>query len=115
MDTAIELDPKLNAFNGCIGAIDGTHIAAFIPARKQLRWRDIGIRVLHLNSCRESCSDQGTFVHRSKIAGLVPQNQINAPGPLFGVALYSDRNMNDCVQSCVWNALDRKIEGTLGA
>lgn len=40
VDERIELDPVLNAFNGCIGAIDGTHIAAFIPANKQLRWRD---------------------------------------------------------------------------
>ncbi len=40
VDPAVELDPKLNAFNGCIGAIDGTHIAADIPTKKQLRWRD---------------------------------------------------------------------------
>ena len=40
LDPKIELDPKLNAFNGCIGAVDGTHIMAFVPAKKQLRWRD---------------------------------------------------------------------------
>ncbi len=40
LDPEYELDPKLNAFNGCIGAIDGTHIHAFIPVSKQLRWRN---------------------------------------------------------------------------
>jgi hypothetical protein len=39
LDPAVELNPKTNAFNGCIGAIDGTHIAAYIPLRKQGRWR----------------------------------------------------------------------------
>jgi predicted XRE-type DNA-binding protein len=40
LDPDIEFDPKLNAFNGCIGSIDGTHISAFIKARKQTRWRN---------------------------------------------------------------------------
>jgi hypothetical protein len=40
LDPEIELDRKLNAFNGCIGAVDGTHIHAHIPLRKQLRWRN---------------------------------------------------------------------------
>lgn len=39
LDPDIELNKQLNAFNGCIGAIDGTHIPAHIPLRKQLRWR----------------------------------------------------------------------------
>lgn len=45
LDPAIELDPKLNAFNGCIGAIDGTHVAAYIPSCQQLRWFDRKSRV----------------------------------------------------------------------
>ncbi len=40
LDPIIELDPKFNAFNGCIGAIDGTHIPAFVPVREQGRYRD---------------------------------------------------------------------------
>ncbi|KAL2142021.1 hypothetical protein VTI28DRAFT_1711 [Corynascus sepedonium] len=40
LDPTVELSPRLNAFNGCIGAIDGTHIAAHIPRHQQLRWRD---------------------------------------------------------------------------
>ncbi len=40
LDPVVELDPKLNAFNGCIGAIDGTHIFAHIPLREQQHWRD---------------------------------------------------------------------------
>ena len=45
LDPDIELDPKLNAFNGCIGAIDGTHISAHIPTKQQLRWRDRKSRI----------------------------------------------------------------------
>lgn len=40
LDREIELDPKLNAFNGCIGAIDGTHVFAHIRATEQKNWRD---------------------------------------------------------------------------
>jgi predicted XRE-type DNA-binding protein len=40
IDPNIELDPKFNAFNGCIGSIDGMHFAVHIPLRKQTRWRD---------------------------------------------------------------------------
>lgn len=35
----IALNPKLCAFQGCIGAIDGTHIHARIPADQADRWR----------------------------------------------------------------------------
>lgn len=34
----VELDPKFMQFNGAIGAIDGTHIHAFIPSQKQKRF-----------------------------------------------------------------------------
>jgi hypothetical protein len=40
LDPDIELDPKLNYFNGCIGAIDGTHVVAHVPTKRQWRWRD---------------------------------------------------------------------------
>lgn len=33
----LELDPKLYQFNGCIGAIDRTHIAAHIDTIQRLR------------------------------------------------------------------------------
>ncbi len=45
LDPAIELNPALTAFNGCIGAVDGTHIAAHIPLKKQIRWVDRHSRV----------------------------------------------------------------------
>ncbi|KAK0667540.1 hypothetical protein QBC41DRAFT_137372 [Cercophora samala] len=35
LDPSIELDPKLNFFNGYIGAIDGTHILAYVRGKKQ--------------------------------------------------------------------------------
>jgi hypothetical protein len=38
LDPAVELNPKTSAFNGCIGAIDGTHIRAHIKASEQPRW-----------------------------------------------------------------------------
>ena len=39
----VELNPKHQAFSGCIGAIDGTHIAAFIPAAyRNLFWNRKG-------------------------------------------------------------------------
>ncbi|KAK0704544.1 hypothetical protein B0H67DRAFT_613179 [Lasiosphaeris hirsuta] len=38
LDPAVELNPKMSAFNGCIGAIDGTHIRAHIKASEQIRW-----------------------------------------------------------------------------
>jgi DDE superfamily endonuclease len=34
----VELDPKFNQFNGAIGAVDGTHILAFIPIDNQQRF-----------------------------------------------------------------------------
>lgn len=34
----VELDLKFMQFNGAIGAIDGTHIHAFVPAKKQKRF-----------------------------------------------------------------------------
>ncbi|KAK3353709.1 hypothetical protein B0T25DRAFT_581423 [Lasiosphaeria hispida] len=34
LDPDVELNPKTNAFNGCIGAVDGTHIAAHIRLRR---------------------------------------------------------------------------------
>ncbi|KAK0711758.1 hypothetical protein B0H67DRAFT_493400, partial [Lasiosphaeris hirsuta] len=40
LDPDVELNPKTNAFNGCIGAVDGTHTAAHIPLRDQVRYRD---------------------------------------------------------------------------
>jgi len=40
LDPAIELDPKNAALNGCISAIDGTHITAWIPLKESQRWRD---------------------------------------------------------------------------
>ena len=40
LDPAIELNPQLNAFNGCIGAIDGTHVPAHVDLYDQPRWRD---------------------------------------------------------------------------
>jgi hypothetical protein len=40
LDPTVECDPKLSAFNGCIGAIDGTHIGAHVPFRTQLPWRN---------------------------------------------------------------------------
>jgi hypothetical protein len=40
LDPSLELDPTLNSFSGCIGAIDGTHIPAHVHVSKQLRWRD---------------------------------------------------------------------------
>lgn len=35
---AIELDPKFMQFNGAVGAIDGTHIPAFVPIHRQTRF-----------------------------------------------------------------------------
>ena len=35
LDHRIELEKGLNPFNGCIGAVDGTYIPAFIPLKKQ--------------------------------------------------------------------------------
>ena len=40
LDLGIELNSALNAFNGCIRAVDGTHIAAYIPSKKQRPWFD---------------------------------------------------------------------------
>ncbi|KAL8330659.1 hypothetical protein RB593_001585 [Gaeumannomyces tritici] len=40
LNPTIELDPKENAFNGCIGAIDGTHLSAFIRGSQQRAWYD---------------------------------------------------------------------------
>jgi hypothetical protein len=34
----VELDPKFCQFNGAIGAVDGTHIPAFIPSKNQKRF-----------------------------------------------------------------------------
>jgi len=34
MDPDIELDLRTNAFNGYIGAINGTYILAFVPVDK---------------------------------------------------------------------------------
>ena len=34
----VELDPKQRPFSGCIGALDGTHIAAHIPTEHQKRF-----------------------------------------------------------------------------
>lgn len=34
----ISTNPKYTAFNGCIGAIDGTHIAAHVPVAEQGRF-----------------------------------------------------------------------------
>lgn len=36
----VVLDPKLWPFHGCIGAIDGTHLYAHIPEKRQKRWRN---------------------------------------------------------------------------
>ena len=38
LDHRIELEKGLNPFNGCIGAVDGTYIPAFIPLKKQKPW-----------------------------------------------------------------------------
>lgn len=38
LDPVYELDPKHRQFSGCIGAIDGTHLHAFIPHLQQKRW-----------------------------------------------------------------------------
>jgi hypothetical protein len=35
LDPGIEFDPSMNHFNGCIGAIDGTLIDAFIEDKSQ--------------------------------------------------------------------------------
>ncbi len=40
LDLGIELNERLNAFNGYIGAVDGTYIPAFVPLQKQRRWFD---------------------------------------------------------------------------
>lgn len=40
VDPLIVLNEYTTAFNGCIGAIDGTHIPAFVPKDKQDAWRD---------------------------------------------------------------------------
>ena len=40
MDPGIELNSALNAFNGYIRAVDGTHITAHIPKKKQRPWFD---------------------------------------------------------------------------
>ena len=40
LDQGIELNEDLNPFNGCIGAIDGTHIAAHIPVKQKKPWFD---------------------------------------------------------------------------
>ncbi len=40
LDPIIELDSMANSFNGCIGAIDGTHIPALVPSLKQQPYRD---------------------------------------------------------------------------
>jgi hypothetical protein len=34
----VECDPKFMQFNGAVGAIDGTHILAFVPIRRQKRF-----------------------------------------------------------------------------
>lgn len=39
LSTIVELNPKFNQFNGAIGAIDGTHIPAFIPLANQRRFQ----------------------------------------------------------------------------
>lgn len=40
LDWEYEDDPKLCFFNGCIGAIDGTYISAYILQRQQKPWRN---------------------------------------------------------------------------
>lgn len=40
LDERYELDEKVAFFNGCIGAIDGTHIAAHVPIKMQSKWRN---------------------------------------------------------------------------
>lgn len=40
LDERYEKDEKVGAFNGCIGAIDGTHIAAYLPTKISSKWRD---------------------------------------------------------------------------
>lgn len=38
LSTFVELSPKIRAFNGAVGAIDGYHIPAFMPRRHQRRY-----------------------------------------------------------------------------
>lgn len=62
LSTRITADPKYNKyFDGCIGALDGTHIAAHVPARLHVSFRDrTGLLSTNVLGC---CDFDDCFVY----------------------------------------------------
>lgn len=98
----IELNVRSRQFNGCIGAIDGTHIPAFIPSRYQRRFYNrksnitqnvfaaVGIdgRFLYVLAGAEgSMNDASLFVQTQKSRRFrIPSNRFFLGDAGFGMA-----------------------------